>query len=71
MSDYVCVVFIVEYDYDFYGYTDYRGGYSEPYYDELYADYYYDYPPNGGVAPAPAGVVPQRTSRTNNSVGLI
>ncbi|CAG2054166.1 unnamed protein product [Timema podura] len=36
-----------DYDYDYYGYGDYRGGYSDPYYDEYYRyeDYYFDYPP--------------------------
>uniref|UniRef100_A0A1B0D5I7 RRM domain-containing protein n=1 Tax=Phlebotomus papatasi TaxID=29031 RepID=A0A1B0D5I7_PHLPP len=56
-----------DYDYDFYGYSDYRGGYSEPYYDDYYrsydGDYYYDYSPSG-VAPAAGG--PPRTSRSDS-----
>lgn len=69
----VCLLFyiIVDYDYDFYGYSDYRGGYSEPYYDDYYrsydGDYFFDYPPSG-VNPAAGG--PQRPSR-NNSVGSV
>nr|XP_023016259.1 heterogeneous nuclear ribonucleoprotein Q [Leptinotarsa decemlineata] len=37
----------IDYDYDYYGYGDYRGGYSDPYYDDFYRyeDYYYDYQP--------------------------
>ncbi|KAJ8920437.1 hypothetical protein NQ315_005305 [Exocentrus adspersus] len=37
----------IDYDYDYYGYGDYRGGYSDPYYDDYYRyeDYYYDYQP--------------------------
>ncbi|KAF9408584.1 hypothetical protein HW555_011782 [Spodoptera exigua] len=36
----LCCVFI-DYDYDYYGYGDYRGGYNEPFYryDEFYFDY--------------------------------
>ncbi|KAK3925341.1 Coiled-coil domain-containing protein 80 [Frankliniella fusca] len=36
-----------DYDYEYFGYGDYRGGYSDPYYDEYYRyeDYYFDYPP--------------------------
>ncbi|XP_055698291.1 heterogeneous nuclear ribonucleoprotein R isoform X1 [Phlebotomus papatasi] len=59
-----------DYDYDFYGYSDYRGGYSEPYYDDYYrsydGDYYYDYSPSG-VAPAAGG--PPRTSRSDSGGG--
>ncbi|KAL5284462.1 HNRNPR family protein [Megaselia abdita] len=64
-----------DYDYDFYGYMDYRGGYNEPYYDEYYrnydGDYIYDFPPSGGstvTAGGPAGG-PPRTAR-NNVVGV-
>lgn len=34
-------------DYDFYGYNDYQGGYSDPYFEDFYRyeDYYYDYSP--------------------------
>ncbi|XP_067209807.1 heterogeneous nuclear ribonucleoprotein R isoform X8 [Linepithema humile] len=37
----------IDYDYDYYGYGDYRGGYSDPYYDDYYRyeDYYFDYAP--------------------------
>lgn len=37
----------IDYDYDYYGYGDYRGGYSDPYYDDFYRyeDYYYEYQP--------------------------
>lgn len=40
-------MFFIDYDYDYYGYGDYRGGYSDPYYDDYYRyeDYYYDYAP--------------------------
>lgn len=42
-----CRLSFVDYDYDYYGYGDYRGGYSDPYYDDFYRyeDYYYDYQP--------------------------
>lgn len=35
----------IDYDYDYYGFGDYRGGYSEPYFDDYYRyeDYYFDY----------------------------
>lgn len=38
--------FILDYDYEYFGYGDYRGGYSDPYYDDYYRyeDYYYDIP---------------------------
>uniref|UniRef100_A0A6M2DRU9 Putative heteroproteinous nuclear ribonucleoprotein r rrm superfamily n=1 Tax=Xenopsylla cheopis TaxID=163159 RepID=A0A6M2DRU9_XENCH len=34
-----------DYDYDYYGFGDYRGGYSDPYFDDYYRyeDYYFDY----------------------------
>ena len=44
----VCsLFFIIDYDYEYFGYGDYRGGYSDPYYDDYYRyeDYYFDYPP--------------------------
>lgn len=52
-----------DYDYDYYGYEGYRGGYSDPYYDDYYRyeDYYFDYPPpppqarGRGRQPQPAG----------------
>lgn len=68
----VCVYWFtfVDYDYDFYGYSDYRGGYTEPVYEDYnrpYEDeFYYDYPSNG-VPPVVTGR-PQRTTR-NNAVG--
>lgn len=53
----------IDYDYDYYGYGDYRGGYSDPYYDDYYRyeDYFYDYPPAApqargrGRQPQPVG----------------
>ncbi|XP_046406124.1 heterogeneous nuclear ribonucleoprotein Q-like [Ischnura elegans] len=48
-------------DFEYYGYGDYRGGYSDPYYDDYYRyeDFYYDYlppPPRGVIRrPMPAG----------------
>ena len=52
----------LDYDYDYYGYGEYQGGYSDPYYDEFYRyeDYYYDYPPpplggRGRTKSAPVG----------------
>ncbi|XP_058800636.1 heterogeneous nuclear ribonucleoprotein R-like isoform X7 [Phymastichus coffea] len=53
----------LDYDYDYYGYGDYRGGYSDPYYDDYYRyeDYYFDYAPpppparGRGRQPQPAG----------------
>lgn len=44
-------LFWIDYDYDYYGYSDYRGGYND-YYEDYYGyeDYYYDYSP----APMPA-----------------
>lgn len=37
----------VDYDYDYYGYSEYRGGYNDSYYDEYYRSYdgeqFYDY----------------------------
>lgn len=68
------ILFVIDYDYDFYGYTDYRGGYTEPYYDDYYrsydGDYYFDFPPSG-VGPGPlAGNGPQRYTSRSNSVGF-
>ncbi|XP_017490408.1 PREDICTED: heterogeneous nuclear ribonucleoprotein R-like isoform X2 [Rhagoletis zephyria] len=60
-----------DYDYDLYGYSDYRGGYNESYYDDFYrtydGEYFFDYPPSG-VAPFPTGGPAgglQRTARNN------
>lgn len=33
----------VDYDYDFVGFSDYRGGYNETFYDEYYRAYEGDY----------------------------
>lgn len=37
----------VDYEYDFYGYSDYRGGYKDSYYDDYFRSYdgeqFYDY----------------------------
>lgn len=62
----LCV--FIDYDYDYYGYGDYRGGYSDPYYDDYYRyeDYYFDYAPpppppparGRGRQPQPVGRVP-------------
>lgn len=57
----------IDYDYDYYGYGDYRGGYSDPYYDDYYRyeDYYFDYPPpppqarGRGRQPQPVGRLEQ------------
>ncbi|XP_055382728.1 heterogeneous nuclear ribonucleoprotein R isoform X3 [Condylostylus longicornis] len=63
-----------DYDYDFYGYSDYRGGFNESYYEDYYrtfeGDYFFDYPPCG-VSPSggPVGG-PQRTTKNNVGVGL-
>lgn len=50
-------VIFVDYDYDYYGYGDYRGGYGESYYDDYYRyeDFYFDYPPPAVAASAPRG----------------
>ncbi|XP_014095205.1 heterogeneous nuclear ribonucleoprotein Q isoform X4 [Bactrocera oleae] len=65
----------IDYDYDFYGYSDYRGGYNESYYDDFYrtydGEYFFDYPPSG-VTPLPTGGPAgglQRTARNNVGVG--
>lgn len=57
----MCV--FIDYDYDYYGYGDYRGGYSDPYYDDYYRyeDFYFDYAPppqparGRGRQPQPVG----------------
>ena len=58
LADYMCLYLFLtipeadyDYDYDNYGYSDYRGGYSDPYYEEYSNDDYYEYQP----APAPRG----------------
>lgn len=66
----------VDYDYDSYGYSDYRGGYSEPYYEDYYrsyeGEYFFDFAPNNVVAPTvAASASSQRLGRTNNAVGLV
>lgn len=60
-------IFTVDYDYDFYGYTDYRGGYSgENYYEDFYrtfdGDYYLDYPPNSVGGGGTCAVVASATA---------
>lgn len=65
----------IDYDYDFYGFSDYRGGYNESYYDEYYrsfdGDQYpssyqsYEYAQSGSNATGGG----QRPGR-HNSVGL-
>jgi len=45
-----------DYDYDYYAYGDYRGGYNDPYYDDYYGGYDdYDYGYGGGYGPGPRG----------------
>lgn len=72
----------IDYEYDFYGYSDYRGGagYNDSYYEDFYrtydGEYFFDYPP-GGVPPLPPSAVGSgaaagglaRTTR-NNVVGF-
>lgn len=52
------IAIFIDYEYDFYGYSDYRGAYTDSYYDDFYrtydGEYFFDYPP-GGVAPLPPG----------------
>lgn len=50
------LLILSDYDYDYYGYGDYQGGYAaDPYYDDYYGggryDDYYDY--GYGAAPRP------------------
>ena len=41
-----------DYDYDYYGYEGYRGGYNDPYYDDYYGGYEdYEYGYGGGYGP--------------------
>lgn len=61
----------VDYDYDLYGYTDYRGGYNDSYYDDYFRSYdgeqFFEYTASSG------GAGPQNTSQRNNrniSVGV-
>lgn len=53
----------VDYDYDLYGYTDYRGGYNDSYYDDYFRSYdgeqFFDYTANSGTGP-------QNTNQRNN-----
>lgn len=72
------IIFIVDYDFDFYGYSDYRGGYTEPsFYEDYYrsyeGDYFFEYPPAvNSVIPVTvaAGIGgTQRTTRNTNAVG--
>lgn len=66
--------YFIDYDYDFYGFSDYRGGYNESFYDEYYrsfdGDQYasypsYEYAQSGSNATGGG----QRPGR-QNSVGL-
>lgn len=61
----------VDYDYELYGYTDYRGGYNDSYYDDYFRSYdgeqFFEYTANNG------GTGPQNTNQRNNrniSVGV-
>lgn len=70
---------LLDYDYDYYGYSDYRGGYADPYYEDYYGRYddYYDYgypaaaPPRGRPAPERVGGSPPLflSSRTTTADG--
>lgn len=44
-----------DYDYDYYAYGEYRGGYSDPYYDEYYGRGFdeYEYGYSYGPGPVP------------------
>lgn len=46
----------IDYDYDYYGYGDYRGGYNEPFY--RYDEFYFDY-----AGPPQPSAVRQPTNR--------
>lgn len=67
-------MYFIDYDYDFYGFSEYRGGYNESFYDEYYrsfdGDQYpsyqaYDYSQSGTSATGGG----QRPGR-QNSVGF-
>lgn len=62
---YFNVIHFIDYDYDFVGFSDYRGGYNE-FYDDYYRSFDGDYPYSSSVAP---GGVGQRPGR-QNSVGF-
>lgn len=66
---YFLYTIFVDYDYDFYGYSDYRGGYNDSYYDDYFRSYdgeqFFDYTSNSGAGPQ----TNQRNNR-NISVGL-
>lgn len=49
------LLLLSDYDYDYYGYGDYQGGYAaDPYYDDYYGGRYDDYYDYGyGAAPRP------------------
>lgn len=69
-QNYGKILFVIDYDYDFYGYSDYRGGYTEPYYEDYYRRSdgdYFDFPASGMAPATMAG--PRYTSRSN-SVGF-
>ncbi|KPJ04343.1 hypothetical protein RR46_01712 [Papilio xuthus] len=52
-----------DYDYDYYGYGDYRGGYNEPFY--RYDEFYFDY-----AGPPQPSAVRQPPNRAQPCVGL-
>lgn len=60
---YFNVIHFIDYDYDFVGFSDYRGGYNE-FYDDYYRSFDGDYPYSSSVAPGG-----QRPGR-QNSVGF-
>lgn len=55
----------IDYDYDFVGFSDYRGGYNE-FCDDYYGSFDGDYPYPSSVPPAGVGQRPGR----QNSVGF-
>ncbi|XP_055324650.1 heterogeneous nuclear ribonucleoprotein R isoform X7 [Sitodiplosis mosellana] len=59
-----------DYDYDLYGYTDYRGGYNDSYYDDYFRSYdgeqFFDYTVNSGTGPQNTN---QRNNRNISGVG--
>ncbi|KPJ13166.1 hypothetical protein RR48_06257 [Papilio machaon] len=55
-----------DYDYDYYGYGDYRGGYNEPFY--RYDEFYFDYagpPQPSAVRQPPNRAQPVGPTHTN------
>lgn len=64
-------LFIIDYDYDFYGYSDYRGGYNESYYEDCYRSFEGDCYFEQGTLAATQAQGGQRSGRANNSVGFL